>query len=352
MPGIMALPCKTICTRHGFSLGLFGVALLAFVFPNLGRSGGTLHTEITADIAVFLIFLMQGLALSTKALTGGIAQWRLHVFVQMWVFLFSALVAMGIAYSGAMVWEDAGALWKGVLFIGILPTTISSAASFTSAARGDAGAAIFNTVLANFAGVFLTPLWVLFLFSAGGADMPPVGAIFGKLLLIIILPLVLGQILRPLWWERSLWRPVIQPHFRAASNVCILFIVFAAFCGSVYARSWEGVPLLTLLICGIAVVLFLCLLSLLVWLSTGWARFAPPQRVAAFYCSAQKTLATGVPIATAIFAQGATVGGGLNLGLFLLPLLIWHPLQLVLAGILVPHFEAYVKRHEEGERVA
>lgn len=328
-------------SRHNFSLGLFAVALLAFALPDLGRKGGLLRADLTANVAIFLIFLMQGLSLSSKALAGGIVSWPVHLFTQAWVFLFSAFIAFGIAWSGEALWAGPADLWKGLLFVGILPTTISSAASFTSAARGDTAAAIFNTVLSNFAGVFLTPLWVLLLFSVADARLPPVSSIFGKLFLIIILPLLLGQLLRPVWWKRSALKPRLQGHFRTLSNTCILFIVFAAFCDSVHAKSWAGIPVSSLLVCALAVILFILITSISVWASSSWFRFSPAQRVAVFYCGSQKTLAAGVPMATAIFAQSADLPA-FNIGLFLLPLLLLHPLQLILAGILVPYFESYV----------
>jgi sodium/bile acid cotransporter 7 len=48
--------------------------------------------------------------------------------------------------------------------------------------------------------------------------------------------------------------------------------------------------------------------------------------VAAEFCAVQKTLASGVPLAGVIFA------GDPRTGLILLPLLIYHPLQLTLHG--------------------
>jgi sodium/bile acid cotransporter 7 len=48
--------------------------------------------------------------------------------------------------------------------------------------------------------------------------------------------------------------------------------------------------------------------------------------IAAEFCAVQKTLASGVPLAGVIFA------GDPRTGLILLPLLIYHPLQLTVHG--------------------
>jgi sodium/bile acid cotransporter 7 len=44
------------------------------------------------------------------------------------------------------------------------------------------------------------------------------------------------------------------------------------------------------------------------------------------FCGSQKTLAAGIPMAQLIFA------GHLGMGLILLPIMIYHPLQLILCS--------------------
>ena len=57
-------------------------------------------------------------------------------------------------------------------------------------------------------------------------------------------------------------------------------------------------------------------------------RFNRPDRIAASFCAPQKTLASGVPLAKVIF--GAHPG----LGLILLPIMVYHLLQLLVCGYL------------------
>jgi sodium/bile acid cotransporter 7 len=51
-------------------------------------------------------------------------------------------------------------------------------------------------------------------------------------------------------------------------------------------------------------------------------------RIAAIFCGSKKTLASGVPMAKLIF------GASPALGLILLPIMVYHPLQLVVGGFL------------------
>ena len=75
----------------------------------------------------------------------------------------------------------------------------------------------------------------------------------------------------------------------------------------------------------------LALFALVMVLTSNAARalgFAREDRIAAIFCGSKKTLASGVPMAKLIF--GAHPG----LGLILLPIMIYHPLQLIVCGVL------------------
>jgi solute carrier family 10 (sodium/bile acid cotransporter), member 7 len=54
--------------------------------------------------------------------------------------------------------------------------------------------------------------------------------------------------------------------------------------------------------------------------------FSTEDRIAAVFCGSKKTLASGVPMARLMFA------GHPGLSLILLPIMIYHPLQLVVCG--------------------
>ena len=56
--------------------------------------------------------------------------------------------------------------------------------------------------------------------------------------------------------------------------------------------------------------------------------------IAIVFCGSKKTLASGVPMARLMFA------GNPGLGLILLPIMIYHPLQLVVCGWLAGRFAA------------
>jgi sodium/bile acid cotransporter 7 len=128
------------------------------------------------------------------------------------------------------------------------------------------------------------------------------------------------------------WSTRIAAWLNRASNAVILFIVYTAFCDSVQAKTWATYGIgLTLEVLG-GVVLLFSVVAGLVWALSKAAKFDRADRIAAFFCSVKKTLAMGVPLARLIFGPSA------DLGLILLPIMFYHPFQLLVCGLLANRF--------------
>jgi sodium/bile acid cotransporter 7 len=193
----------------------------------------------------------------------------------------------------------------------------------TAQARGNASGALFNAVVSNLVGVVLTPLLVLWLLRDGG-EMRPLGPVIREICVLIVLPLVAGQLLRrPVLAAVDRWRVAIGH----GNNVIILFIVYAAFANSVAAGFWAGQSPRVIALAVVAVIVLFYLSMTGVGLLARWAKLEPADQVAAFFCGTQKTLAAGVPLAHVIF------GAHPALGLILLPIMLYHGLQLMLGGV-------------------
>jgi sodium/bile acid cotransporter 7 len=61
-------------------------------------------------------------------------------------------------------------------------------------------------------------------------------------------------------------------------------------------------------------------------------RFERKDEVAAVFCGTKKTLAAGVPMAKVIF------GADPNLGMLLLPIMLYHPIQIFYCAILANRY--------------
>jgi sodium/bile acid cotransporter 7 len=195
-------------------------------------------------------------------------------------------------------------------------------------AGGNAVGAIFNAALSNVIGVFITPLWVAYLMQASG-QAQTLGPIIREIILLLLLPLLIGQVVR---LAAHRWADQRKKLLGNLGSGMILFLVFAAFCNSVKSRLWEqqsaGILLVTVV--AVAAVLALALAG-----AQFLARALGLNRedtIAAAFCAPQKTIASGIPLAKAIF--GAHPG----LGLILLPIMFYHPLQLIVCGVLADRF--------------
>lgn len=327
-----SLPVELV-KKNPFIFGLFGAVVLAFLFPQLGAREGPLNAGFLSQFGVMIIFFLQGLSLKTHELASGLRNARVHGFVQAWIFLIIpfVLVPAGLVLRAAGQTGLAG----GFFFLALIPTTISSAVAFTSAARGNVAAAIFNTTLANVLGVFWVPAGCVLIFATAGENQSGlIGSLLIKLTWLILLPLVTGLIIQPLLRDLPLFNR-LKPAFKSVNHGIILFIVFAAFSESVLSDTWGTVPtgwLVVLLLMTLAAVL---LIHTAVWWSSGWVLHNHADRVTALFCGSQKTLAAGAPMAVAIFANGEGLAH-LELSLILLPLLCYHPIQLFLAAVLLP----------------
>jgi sodium/bile acid cotransporter 7 len=319
--------------KNGFILALLGAIVLAFLFPQLAARDGLLKAGLVSKAGVMVIFFLQGLSLKTRELAGGFKQLKLHAFVQGWIFVFSAIILV----LAALVLRafSLPELANGFLYLALVPTTISSAVAFTGAAGGNVPAAIFNTTLSNVIGVFWVPVGCLVVFATGG-ELPTdlLLPLLVKIIKLILLPLIAGQILRPFIHESPLFLKA-RPSFKLVNHSIILFIVFAAIGQSLLSDAWEGIGAGSILLLIGVTALAVLLIHTGTWISSARLAANYPDRVAALFCGSQKTLAAGAPMAVAIFSDGNALGG-INPGLMILPLLCYHPLQLLLAAMLLP----------------
>ncbi|BCR04609.1 transporter [Desulfuromonas versatilis] len=324
-----------------FLLGMVLAVFLAWLFPDPGAKGGSLHPEIVTKVGVALIFFLHGLALPFESLKAGTLRWPLHLVVQGTTYLFFPLLGLGLLW---LVGDRLpGDLQLGFFYLCALPSTVSSSVALTAAARGNVPVAVFNATLSSLLGVFLTPLWIGMMLKSGGQALP-LGKVILDLIIWLILPLVVGQLCRP--WLGG-WAKQRKKFIHKVDRGTILLLVYTSFCDSMKWGVWSkhGTGALLATLAGTLVIFWVVFFfSSKVCDALGLPR---ADRTAAVFCGSKKTLASGVPMAQLIF--GAHPG----LSLILLPIMIYHPLQLVICGWLAGRWaEREVKENPEALQAA
>jgi solute carrier family 10 (sodium/bile acid cotransporter), member 7 len=315
-----------------FTIALMTTVLLASLLP---ARGVVAHGfDLLTTLAIALLFFLHGAKLSREAIAAGIRHWRLHLLVIGCTFALFPL--LGLALKPLLVpWLTAD-ITTGVLFLCVLPATVQSAIAFTSMAGGNIPAAVCSASLSTLLGVFVTPLLVQLLVAphaAAGASLDAVG----RILLQLMLPFVAGHLLR-----RWLTDPM-QRHRGVLSLVdrgSILLVVYTAFGAAVIEGLWRQMPLgvLASLIAACALLLALALFA------TSWlARvlgFSRADRITIVFCGSKKGLASGIPMAKLLFASQA-------LGAVILPLMVFHQLQLMVCAVLAQRYAAEGRAERE-----
>lgn len=309
-------------TIDGFLLALVAVVALAIVMPGPGSTGGLLHMNEVSTYGVAVVFFLYGLTLAPEKMKAGIKHWRLHLCVQLCTFVLFPVVVLlfGTPLKRFMTEE----VWIGFFYTAALPSTVSSSVAMTSLAHGNVPAAIFNATLSSLIGVFATPLLMAWFLSTSGEAMPLLPVI-GKVVLLVLLPIVIGQVARH--WLAA-WAQRKEKQIKLADRAIILAIVYNSFSDSIVEGVWLGHGALRIVGILVGVVVLFFVIYWLMLIPCRLLGFNRPDTIACLFCASKKSLATGVPLAPIIFGKNPA------LGLIIAPIMLYHFCQLVIVSVI------------------
>ena len=329
---------STLLARVGldwFILALLAMIGLARVWPEPGIQKGILSLSSLATYGVSLIFFFYGLKLNFGQLREGLRNYRLHAVIHLTTFVVFPLVIL--AARSLLQTADTQLLWLGIFYVAALPSTVSSSVVMVSIAGGNIPAAIFNASISSLIGVFITPLWMSFLMSSTNGHYDLAGVI-GKLTLQVILPVVLGLLLNQrLGWLADRFKSGL----RYFDQITILLIVYTAFCESFSRHAFEQISGSDLLwLAALMLSLFFLMFGLITLLSR-LLQFNREDRITALFCGSKKSLVQGSVMANVLFPGNLA-------GVALLPIMMYHALQLIVASIIA---QAMAQRQRETSQV-
>ena len=307
----------------GFVLGIVAVAVLASVFPATGV-GETVLSWAT-KIAIALLFLIYGARLAPREAWEGVKHWRLHTVVLASTYVLFPLIGLALRILAPTVLTDD--LYTGVLYLCLVPSTVQSSIAFTSIARGNVAGAVVSASFSNIIGVFVTPVLVILLVHTTGDTSVDASSIV-DIVLQLLVPFLVGQLIRP--WVIG-WLTAHAKPTKIVDRGSILLVVYSAFSESMNQHVWSA-----LAIWRIVAVALVCAALLAVVLGVTTAvgkalKFPIEDRIVIVFCGSKKSLASGLPMASVLFA-------GQPIGLIVLPLLLFHQIQLIVCAFLAPRY--------------
>ncbi|SFQ50941.1 bile acid:sodium symporter family protein [Hymenobacter arizonensis] len=303
-----------------FLLALFGVVALAYFLPDLGSKASPVPWKLITTVGVALVFFFYGLKLSLEKLRAGMRNWKLHLLVQATTFVLFPLLALLVRpFFGP---EKGELLWQSIFFLCALPSTVSTSVVMVSIARGNMPAAIFNASISSLLGIVLTPL-LASLFLHLSADSSQLWGLAVQLLWQVVLPVGAGVLLN------SRFNAFAERHkskLRTFDQVTILLIVFTAFCESFAEGIFSSYRPADVFKLGAGMVGLYIIIVALIWALSRVLNFPRADKIVAVFCGSKKSLVHGSVMASLLFPASAATG------LILLPLMLYHALQIVLAS--------------------
>lgn len=166
-----------------------------------------------------------------------------------------------------------------------LPSTVQSSIAFTSVAKGNVAGAVCSASFSNLVGMFITPVLVsFFILGQSQHGFDPTSSII-QITLLLLVPFVLGQLLRPYVFPYMAKVPSIVKAFDQGS---ILMVVYGAFSGAVVAGLWHQVSWKTLLLLTIACSVLLTIIMLLALYLPRAFGFNRADQITVFFCGSKR----------------------------------------------------------------
>jgi solute carrier family 10 (sodium/bile acid cotransporter), member 7 len=299
-----------------FVLLLLGAVLVGWQLP--ARGGVLDFARLASSVSIFALFFLHGLRLPRRDVMEAARGWKVQG--AMLAFSFVAMPLAGLLLAKTAGWMLPAAFVSGLLYCAMLPSTVQSAISYASMAGGNVAASVVGAAVSNLVGIVLTPALVALLI--GAASGVSLGSdVIIRIASMLLLPFALGQGAQH--WLGG-WAARQKAMLSFFDRLVILIAVYVAFAGAVASGSLASVDFANLMTLA-------ALLALLLGFAFGGAwgfgailGLSRSDRISLLFAGAQKSIATGAPMAAIIFGASA--------GLIILPAILYHMAQLLLSA--------------------
>ncbi|CAF0757206.1 unnamed protein product [Adineta ricciae] len=305
---------KAHLSKYWFLYGIFLSILLAFIYPELGSKEGPLKPDSTIKfLGTMIIFLLNGCSIRSEELYQTMLQYRIHLSIQVFSFCICPILFLILSTIYRLLTYQYQ-LAMGIKALGTLPSPVSTAAFVVRAIGGNEAIAMLNSTIGSLLGTLLTP--VLLYIMLGGT---------------LTIPIAIGQFLRiyfPLVVNRTI------PYSNTINNWILLINIYTTFCQTFKQSGSMSLTFVNLLILLLTIFSIQIFLTGLLFFACRRLHIRPSDTIAIVFCGSQKSLTTGMPILQTIFPENTSIT---------IPLLIYHPMQIILGNYLTPVFQRWLK---------
>jgi len=305
--------------KQWFLLSLvFVFAAVIFDSSNiLVKIGFFLKGNHGPEVLIFIIFIISGLLIESDQIKAGIQDIKSTVLA-LAVIIIIAPIAAGLICLLPL--ETGVAI--GLFIVAVMPTTLSSGIVMTGTAGGNMAHALLITILSNFIGIFSIPVILSILLSSLDQQkelMIDRGAIFFKLIILVLFPLMIGIVSKAVVFKTG---QLGQFKLQVVNQWMIIGVVFIALSGvkQVILGSGLSVFYILVLVSGFHLMLLGSCFLLVSFFGVEKGRYE-----SIFFMGSQKTLALSAMIQVTYFSEFGTA---------LLVCVLHHIVHLMMDGYL------------------
>jgi solute carrier family 10 (sodium/bile acid cotransporter), member 7 len=305
-----------------FLPAIFLMVIAAYFMPELGMIKKPFSLTDLTNWGISGIFFLYGLKLNLSRIKSGLLNWKVHLLIQSTTFIiFPLLILILRPFFKGM---ELNQLWLGIFFLAALPSTVSSSVVMVSIAEGNIPSAIFNASISALIGVFITPLWIGMLFQNSIKAINLTDSTI-QLFVQVIVPVLIGMLFHKYFGS---FAEKNKASLKTFDQIVILLIIYNAFCNSFSEDVFGNMSLIKLALLSLGMLL---LFFIVLFLTKTISRFLNLNRadsITVMFCGSKKSLVHGTVMAGVLFA------GNPITGYILLPLMLYHALQLIASSIL------------------
>ena len=321
--------------RYWFLIAMGFVVPLGLIWPDGGEAIS--ESTIAIPLLVATTLLISGFLLDARRLARQAANLRAILLTLSTTFLVAPVLGYALAFligPSLSTPGSGGALFlEAVMVTAAQASTLASALALTIIAGGDRELALVLTLFSNALTVFLTP--VILDLSIGAQVSFPVAQMMARMALVVLLPVVLGQVLR-----RLLARRVSDGWITMLRFVPQLIMLCFIYTGFANARDeLQDESLIALRLLAVAALLHG---GLLLWTRglSKLLRLPEPARVAVILSGSQKTLPNGLYVWKGFFAGNPYCP---------VALVLYHLFQLVIDTLFLPRLTGRKSPRQRGK---